>query len=77
MGQSARVRTLERSGQPTTTAALLRQLGVAHGCANQHRAAIAEWLQHNTASAELKLSLRANGFGLMLPRPEARHRKAS
>ncbi|HTQ16516.1 hypothetical protein [Mycobacterium sp.] len=59
--------------QPTTTAGLLRQLGVQHRSVNQHRAAIAEWLRHNTASAELKLSLRADGFGLLLPRP---HRQA-
>jgi hypothetical protein len=54
--------------EPRTTAGLLRQLGIAHGSVNQHRAAIAEWLQRNTASAELRLSPRANGYGLLLPR---------
>jgi hypothetical protein len=75
MLESAPARTLEN--QPRTTAALLRQLGVADGCTSQHRVAIADWLEHNTASIELKLSLRADGFGLMLPRPPVRHPKAS
>jgi hypothetical protein len=77
MPQSVPARTPEKSGQPTTTAALLRQLGIAHGCISQQRVAIAEWLQHNTVNAELKLSLRSDGFGLMLPRPPVRHPKAS
>ncbi|MDT5348395.1 MAG: hypothetical protein QOH91_1682 [Mycobacterium sp.] len=77
MRHSAPVLALQESGQPRTTAGLLRQLGIQHGSAHQHRVAIAEWLQRNTASAELKLSLRANGYGLLLPRPSTAVPRAS
>ena len=70
MRHSAAVRALDKSGQPTTTGGLLRELGIQHASANQHRVAIAAWLERNTANAELKLSLRANGYGLLLPRPQ-------
>jgi hypothetical protein len=64
--------TQTQSTQPATAAALLRQLGISHISVLHQRAALAEWLQRNTATAELKLSLRANGYGLLLPRPVRR-----
>lgn len=53
--------------QPTTAAALLRLLGVSDACALRQRTVLAEWLEHNTAGPELKLSIRANGYGIILP----------
>ena len=59
-----------QSHQPKTTSALLRQLGIQHASALYQRRALAEWLESNTATSELKLSLRANGYGIfLLPRP--------
>lgn len=54
---------------PATTARLLRLLGVQHHSARGHHAAIADWLQHNDATAPLKISLRAKGYGRLLPPP--------
>jgi hypothetical protein len=56
--------------QSKTTSALLRQLGIQHASALHQRRALAEWLESNTATPELQLSLRANGYGIfLLPRP--------
>lgn len=57
------------TAQPTTTSGLLRLLGAQHACAEHHLAVIAQWLERNIATVELKLSLRANGYGRVLPRP--------
>ncbi|OBH92517.1 hypothetical protein [Mycobacterium sp. E2733] len=54
-----------RAEQPSTLSALLRLLGVQTASAYQHRPALAEWLEHNTPSADLRVSLRANGYGTM------------
>jgi hypothetical protein len=49
---------------------LLRQLGIQHDSALDQRPVLAKWLERNTATPELKLSLRANGYGIfLLPRP--------
>jgi hypothetical protein len=56
--------------RPNTTSALLRQLGIQHDSALNQRPVLAKWLARNTATKELKVSLRANGYGLfLLPRP--------
>lgn len=58
------------SGQPTTLSALLRLLGVQNESAHQHRPALAEWFAHNTPSPELRVSLRANGYGVLFLKPQ-------
>jgi len=56
--------------QPNTTSALLRELGIQNVSALNQRPVLAKWLERNTATQELKLSLRANGYGIfLLPRP--------
>lgn len=52
--------------QPTTLPALLRLLGLQHASAYQHRPALTRWLEQNTPGPELRVSLRANGYGLLL-----------
>lgn len=59
-----------QSHQPTTTPELLRLLGVQNDSAGRHMVVLAEWLRSNTPSAELQLSLRANGYGQVLPHPK-------
>jgi hypothetical protein len=62
--------TLQQPHRPNTTSALLRQLGIQHESALNQRPVLAKWLERNTATPELKLSLRANGYGIfLLPRP--------
>lgn len=53
------------SNQPSTLSALLRLLDVQTASAYQHRPALTKWLEHNTPSVELRISLRANGYGVM------------
>jgi hypothetical protein len=60
------------SRQPHTASALLRLLGVPDASALRQRAVLADWLEHNTATPELQLSMRANGYGILLP--PLRHR---
>jgi hypothetical protein len=60
------------SPQPHTASALLRLLGVPNASALRQRAVLAAWLEHNTATPELQLSMRANGYGILLP--PLRHR---
>ena len=62
--------TTLQTQRPNTTSALLRQLGIQHESALNQRPVLAKWLERNTATPELKLSLRANGYGIfLLPRP--------
>ncbi|ORB68287.1 hypothetical protein [Mycobacterium scrofulaceum] len=51
--------------QPTTLSALLRLLGVQHDSAYQQRPALTKWLEHNTPGPDLRVSLRANGYGVL------------
>jgi hypothetical protein len=52
--------------QPRTVPALLRLLGVSDRPVTEQWLAISEWLAENTPSAELRCSLRANGYGPIL-----------
>lgn len=56
------------SPQPTTLPALLRLLGVQSASAYEQRPALTEWLTHNTPGPELRVSLRANGYGVIFLR---------
>jgi hypothetical protein len=58
--------------QPTTTPELLRLLGIQDASAYHHLAVMGQWLKSHSASAELQLSLRANGYGRLLPPIEGR-----
>ncbi|MES3665773.1 hypothetical protein [Mycobacterium intracellulare] len=55
------------ASQPATLPALLRYLGIQHATVEEHRRILTRWLQHNTPAPSLRLSLRANGYGLLLP----------
>ncbi|OJZ73281.1 hypothetical protein BRW65_13385 [Mycobacterium paraffinicum] len=51
--------------EPNTLSALLRLLGVQTASAYQHRPALTEWFEHNTPNPALRVSMRANGYGVM------------
>jgi hypothetical protein len=52
--------------QPATLSALLRELGVSHACVETHKVALRSWLCANTPRKPLRISLRENGYGLLL-----------
>ena len=54
------------SEQPTSVPALLRELSMDHASAENQKAALRAWLIDNTPDPALRLSLRGNGFGLLL-----------
>lgn len=54
------------STQPATVSALLRELGMSHACVEKQKAALVTWLMIHDAGRPLRISLRENGFGLLL-----------
>ena len=62
---------------PATASALLRTLKVDDCSVKRQRKAIAEWLIGHAADPQLRRSLRANGFGLLVkprqPLPPVAH----
>lgn len=66
---------------PTTMPALLRMLGIAAASARHQSEALQRWLTSNTPDHALRISLRQNGYGLLLnalfgrpPQPPRPHR---
>ena len=57
--------------QPATLSALLRELGVSHSCVETHKVALRGWLCENTPQKPLRISLRENGYGLLLKEADA------
>ncbi len=53
--------------QPTTVSSLLRELGMSDACVVKTRAALGSWLTTHEAQLPLRLSLRENGYGPLLP----------
>jgi hypothetical protein len=54
------------SGEPTTLVALLRMLDIKHASLPHQHRVIQAWLDENPPNTELKISLRRNGYGLLL-----------
>jgi hypothetical protein len=54
------------SAQPATVSALLRELDMSHACVEKQRVALGTWLMIHEAQRPLRISLRENGFGLLL-----------
>jgi hypothetical protein len=52
--------------QPITTAVLLRALEVYEASAETQKVAMSKWLVENSPGLSLRLSLRRNGFGILL-----------
>lgn len=62
-------------GDPTTLPSLLRMLGVDREPLARQMQVVRAWLSHNATSLELDMSLRCNGYGLIL-RDERRAKSA-
>ncbi len=54
------------SPQPATVCALLRELGMSHSCVVKQKSALRTWLMIHEAQRPLRISLRENGYGLLL-----------
>jgi hypothetical protein len=54
------------STQPATLSTLLRELGMSHTCVGKQWGALHTWLMIHEAQRPLRISLRENGYGLLL-----------
>ncbi len=54
------------STQPETVSALLRELGMSNSCVLKQKVALGTWLMIHEAPKHLRISLRENGYGLLL-----------
>lgn len=54
------------STQPATLSTLLRELGMSHACVEKQKVALYTWLMIHEAQRPLRISLRENGYGLLL-----------
>jgi hypothetical protein len=54
------------AGQPATTCTLLRELGMSDASVEKQRVALGTWLMIHEAARPLRISLRENGYGLLL-----------
>ena len=54
------------SHQPEAVVALLRALGIQYASIEQQKPLLRAWLTVNLPSAQLRISLRRNGYGLVL-----------
>ena len=66
------VRTLGHTGpglaQPESVPALLRQLGLSAASIIRQADALRAWLSHNVPTRQLRISMRQNGYGILLDR---------
>jgi hypothetical protein len=60
------------ASQPATASVLLRELGMSHACVLKQRVALGTWLMIHEASLPLRISLRENGYGLLLKEIDAK-----
>ena len=58
--------TAAGSPQPATVCGLLRELGISQSCVEKQKAALRTWLVIHEAQRPLRISLRENGYGLLL-----------
>ncbi len=61
------------TSQPATVSSLLRELGLSHACVEKTRVALGAWLSSHEPDRRLRLSLRENGYGLLLQDIDDKH----
>jgi hypothetical protein len=62
---------VDTEAQPTNLVALLRELGVKQASVEKQKPALRAWLATHPANATLRVSLRSNGYGLLLKESSA------
>jgi hypothetical protein len=60
------------ASQPATASTLLRELGMSQACVEKQRVALGAWLLSHEPARPLRLSLRENGFGLLLKKTDGK-----
>ena len=63
---SQRVFDAGEDTQPATVSTLLRELGMSHACLPKQRVALGTWLMIHEPRRSLRISMRENGYGLLL-----------
>jgi len=63
---SDRVFDPDEATQPATVSTLLRELGMSHACVEKQKVALETWLMIHRARRPLRISMRENGYGLLL-----------
>ena len=58
--------------QPATVSILLRELGMSHSSVEKQKVALGTWLMIHEAARPLRISLRENGYGLLLKEIDAK-----
>ncbi len=71
---SHRVIDVGETTGPATVCALLRELDMSHACAAQQKVALGTWLAIHEPPRQLRISLRENGYGLLLREADGRRR---
>lgn len=61
------------ASQPTSLVALLRELGLAHATIGKQKPVLRNWLATHPANRKLRVSLRCNGYGLLLKEDSVAH----
>ena len=54
------------TAQPTNVPTLLRELGIDHTSVEKQKPALRDWLAHHPPNPMLRVSMRRNGYGLLL-----------
>jgi hypothetical protein len=66
----------DEATQPATVSTLLRELGMSHACVEKQRVALGTWLMIHKAARPLRISLRENGYGLLLKETDAKRARS-
>ena len=59
--------------QPTSLSALLRELGLQRASVEKQKPALRAWLSTHPANPQLRVSMRCNGYGLLLREESVAH----
>ena len=64
---------VDNEAQPTTLAALLRELGLKQASIEKQKPVLRDWLAHHPANKMLRVSMQCNGYGLLLKEDTVAH----
>jgi hypothetical protein len=62
--------------QPATVSILLRELGMSHASVEKQKVALGTWLMIHEPARPLRISLRENGYGLLLKEADEQRAKS-
>jgi hypothetical protein len=77
VSMSHRVLDAAETAQPATASALLRQLGIAHVSVEKQKVHLERWLLEHEPQRRLRISLRENGYGLLVKETDEKRAAAA